>query len=210
MAAPDAASASTPAATATVIARAKTDLRRRLLATRQAMSAADRAVARSAVTDHLLSWLLTSPAGTVCAYLALSSEPLDPAVLRTLSGSGIRVLLPVIDGRAPLDWSAYGGPVHTGALGIGEPTGARLGAAAISEADAVLVPALAVDRLGNRLGRGGGHYDRSLALLVTAPRPRVIAVTYDWEVLALVPHNAHDLPVDAVLTPRGGVQPVTR
>ncbi len=80
------------------------------------------------------------------------------------------MLVPVVTGAAPLDWCEYvtrqpPQPTRRGALGIDEPTGPRLGPAAIADADVVLVPALAVDRRGHRLGRGGGHYDRTLALL---------------------------------------------
>ena len=64
----------------------------------------------------------------------------------------------------------------------------------------VLVPSLAVDRDGHRLGRGGGYYDRVLA---TVPRARRVAVVYDEEVVATVPHDPHDVDVAFALTPSG-------
>jgi 5-formyltetrahydrofolate cyclo-ligase len=63
----------------------------------------------------------------------------------------------------------------------------------------VLVPALAVDRAGNRLGRGAGYYDRAL----TKTRAQVVAVIYDDELVDAVPHEPHDRLVDAALRPSG-------
>jgi len=70
----------------------------------------------------------------------------------------------------------------------------------LSGVDLVLAPALAVDRLGNRLGWGKGHYDRVLA---TVEPEQVVAVVYDDEVLDRVPVEEHDRRVGAVLTPSG-------
>ena len=70
----------------------------------------------------------------------------------------------------------------------------------MADVELVVVPALAVDRRGNRLGRGAGFYDRALA----GSRPAtVVAVIYDDELLDTVPAEAHDVPVHAVLTPAG-------
>jgi 5-formyltetrahydrofolate cyclo-ligase len=65
----------------------------------------------------------------------------------------------------------------------------------------VLVPALAVDRHGNRLGRGGGSYDRALARATGL----TVAVLYDGELVDLLPVEPHDVPVNAVVTPRSGL-----
>jgi 5-formyltetrahydrofolate cyclo-ligase len=63
----------------------------------------------------------------------------------------------------------------------------------------VLVPALAVDDRGNRLGRGGGSYDRALARAAGL----TIAVLYDGERVAALPTEPHDIPVQAVVSPSG-------
>jgi len=105
------------------------------------------------------------------------------------------------------------GPTRRGALGIDEPTGPRLGPAAIADADAILVPALAVDRGGHRLGRGGGHYDRTLALLSRLradPLPPRIALIYDDELLGAVPFDELDQPVTAIVTPGSGLSQLGR
>lgn len=73
----------------------------------------------------------------------------------------------------------------------------------ISRADLIVVPALAVDRHGIRLGQGGGSYDRALGR--TAPQVRTVALVYDDELVDTVPREPHDLGVDAVITPERGL-----
>jgi 5-formyltetrahydrofolate cyclo-ligase len=93
------------------------------------------------------------------------------------------------------------GPLMPGAFGLREPSGPRLGPAAIVEADLVVVPALAVDRRGVRLGRGGGSYDRALTRAV--PDALIVAVLYDGELVEALPAEPHDRRVHAVVTPHG-------
>lgn len=186
---------------------AKAELRARLLIARRAISASDRAEARRAVAGHLEPVL--AGARCVAGYLPLASEPMPPDLLDRLADGGVRVLVPVVTGAAPLDWCRHPGPVRTAALGITEPIGPRLGPAAIATADVILVPALAVDPLGHRLGRGGGHYDRTLEVLaqLTGPAlPARIAVIYDGEFLASVPAGSLDQPMSAAVMPRAGVR----
>jgi 5-formyltetrahydrofolate cyclo-ligase len=86
--------------------------------------------------------------------------------------------------------------------------GPRLGAAAVGTADVVIVPALAVSRDGQRLGRGGGYYDR--ALLLARPDAVVVAVVFDEELVDELPTEAHDRRVAVVVTPSGGWQRLHR
>ena len=90
-----------------------------------------------------------------------------------------------------------------GPRGLLEPGEPPRGVGAIARADAVLVPALAVDRAGNRLGRGGGSYDRALARV--GPLIPLIALVYDGELVEHVPAEAHDVPVRAAVSPRAGI-----
>ena len=191
------------------VAAAKALLRQPLIAARRARTEAQRAAARDAVAARLTAKL--SGAAAVAGYLPLPTEPFTARVLDALVAAGTRVLVPVVTGAAPLDWCAYPAPLRTGAFGIEEPVGERLGAATISEVDAVLVPALAVGADGHRLGRGGGHYDRTLALLAAlrpAGLPERIAVVFDGEVLDSVPFDALDQRVSAVVTPGDGPRPL--
>lgn len=185
---------------------AKWALRRRLVAARRAVPAAVREAEAAALAAAALPGL----PGTVCAYWPVSSEPGSPELLDNLVHCGCRVLLPLVDPRGSLDWAEYtgAGSLRAGPLGLREPTGPRLGCAAIATAVLVLVPALAVDWRGIRLGRGGGHYDRTLPL--ATPGTPLVAIVRDDEVLASVPVQPHDVPVTAALTPGRGLFPLGR
>ncbi len=188
------------------VADRKQILRHDLLASRRSRAQSDRAAARTAIAEHLWPRLLRCT--VVCAYLPLATEPLLPSLLDRLHVAGVRVLVPVVAADAPLDWADYPTQSTGSPFGVAEPAGPHLGAAAITCADVVLVPALAVDRVGHRLGRGGGHYDRSLALLpgsVHGGITQLIAVLFDGELLPSVPFDSHDVAVDAVVTPAGGL-----
>jgi len=183
--------------------REKARWRTRLSAARREREPAERAAARASNAAALLAEL--RGARTVCAYLPLGTEPLDPAVIGALVVAGVRVLLPVATADRPLEWAVAGGGVRRGAFGIDEPTGKLLGPDAVRDADAVCVPALAVDGSGVRLGRGGGHYDRTLSRLGRVPGVRLIAVVYDEEVVDSLPADFHDVRVNALVTPSRGV-----
>ncbi|MDQ3764066.1 MAG: 5-formyltetrahydrofolate cyclo-ligase [Actinomycetota bacterium] len=179
--------------------------RRRLVAARRAVPVAVREAEAAALAAVPLP---PGPPGTVCAYWPVGAEPGSPELLDALMGRGCRVLLPVVGQQGPLDWVEYTGArsLRVGPLGLLEPTGPRLGCAAIATAVLVLVPALAVDRHGIRLGRGGGHYDRTLPM--ATPGTPLVAIVRDDEVLASLPVQPHDVPVTAALTPRRGLLPL--
>jgi 5-formyltetrahydrofolate cyclo-ligase len=184
----------------------KTTLRAQLLGARRAVPPAERAAQAAALATSVLTTTdsFDVTAGqTVCAYLAIGSEPGSAALLDALRGAGYRVLLPVVVGAAPLEWAEYSGEhaLQPGLHGLREPAGERLGPAAIGQAALVLVPALAVDRAGVRLGKGGGHYDRSLPF-TTAP---LVAVVRDEELVDDLPTEPHDIRMTAALTPGRGL-----
>lgn len=145
---------------------------------------------------------------TIAAYLPMRTEPGSVAMLDALRECGVEVLLPVTSGRRALTWAHYTGAEHTAPAryGLHEPTGPDLGALGIHRSDLVLVPALAVDRRGVRLGRGAGHYDRALAS-VGADIPRV-AIVHDDEFVDVLPAEPHDIPMTHVLTPSAGIRQV--
>ena len=188
-------------------AQTKAELRVRLLARARQVPAAVRAAEARALARHAAG----GARGTVCAYLPFGTEPgADPDSRRRAwstrwSSAGIAVLLPVVPERpGALDWARYSGPddVAPGPLGLRQPTGPRLGPAAVAAAGLVLVPALAVDRSGIRLGRGRGYYDRTLPTV--RPGTPVVAVVRDEELVERLPADRHDVPVDAALTPGQG------
>lgn len=127
----------------------------------------------------------------VAAYVSFGSEPPTAALLAAAETAGVQVLLPVLLPDRDLDWSR----------GLQGPL---LGVQAIATCDLVVVPALAVDRQGVRLGRGGGSYDRALRRV--PPGVLTVALLHDGELVDTLPHEAHDVPVAAVVTPAGGLQ----
>ncbi|MET9180256.1 5-formyltetrahydrofolate cyclo-ligase [Kitasatospora aureofaciens] len=182
----------------------KSDLRTRLLTRRRALTAEGRAEAADALAGH--AWELAAPGSTVAAYVSVGAEPGTRPLLDALRESGVRVLLPVLLPDNDLDWAEYGGPrtLVPAGRGLLEPVGPRLGPEAVTGASVVLLPGLAVDRGGLRLGRGGGSYDRVLARLGRAGvRPVLAVLLYEHELLERVPAEPHDLPVDLAVTPSG-------
>ncbi|MEU2575490.1 5-formyltetrahydrofolate cyclo-ligase [Streptomyces anulatus] len=187
-------------------ASAKSSLRRELLAARALLTKEDAARTAAVLAEAALRVPELADARTVAAYVSVGCEPGTRALLEALRGRGVRVLLPVLLADNDLDWAAYEGPEHLLPAGRGllEPEGPRLGPAAVLDADAVLLPGLAVDEAGMRLGRGGGSYDRVLARLTAAgAHPSLVVLLYDDEVVARVPSEPHDHPVNAVVTPAG-------
>jgi 5-formyltetrahydrofolate cyclo-ligase len=183
----------------------KAALRGRLLAARARLSGRQRTEAGRAIRDALLDRPEVQMAGTVAAYYSVGAEPDTHGLVFALWKRGTYVLLPILRADGDLDWASYEGPdsLVPGPRGLREPAEPPRGVRAVASADAVLVPALAVDRAGRRLGRGGGSYDRALARV--GPLVPLIALLYDDEIVAYVPAERHDVPVRAAVTPRGGI-----
>ncbi|WP_435969618.1 5-formyltetrahydrofolate cyclo-ligase [Streptomyces sp. Qhu_M48] len=184
----------------------KAVLRSRLLADRAALSAESLTLTADSLARRGLELAELAGASTVAAYVSVGREPGTRALLDALHARGVRVLLPVLLPDNDLDWAAYEGREALAKAGRGllEPTGPRLGPDAVCTADTVLLPGLAVDGRGMRLGRGGGSYDRVLARLTRAGAdPALVVLLYADEVVARVPEEPHDHPVHAVVTPEG-------
>lgn len=191
----------------------KQQLRRQLLAARRALGSPDRDAEAVALIAAIRS---SDVPATVCAHVPVGTEPGAPkaaALLEALRDAGARVLLPIAvtdDAGVPMPllWAEYRpGELVAARYGLLEPAGPRLGPDALAQAGLVLVPALAVDRRGVRLGRGAGFYDRSLPM--RAPGARLVAVVRDDELLDVVPGEGHDVPMTHALTPRGGLVELT-
>ncbi|HEX2904646.1 MAG TPA: 5-formyltetrahydrofolate cyclo-ligase [Jatrophihabitans sp.] len=169
----------------------KTALRQQLRQQRRARSAPDRNTARAAIRGHVLAHIdtLTLPAGsTVAGYEPLATEPGSVELLDALANRDLTVLVPITLADKDLAWRHY-------------RSEQALPPSAIQQAALILLPALAVDRAGNRLGRGGGSYDR--ALRRASPTALTAALLFADELLASVPTEQWDQPVQAVVTPDG-------
>lgn len=188
----------------------KGSLRSELLAARRAVPDEVRRAECDQLCGHLP--VVVGQARTVAAYVPIRTEPGCPDMLEVLAELCETVLLPVVDTgptgeHLPLRWGRYiAGNVQTARFGLREPAGPALPASAVARAQVVLVPALAVDRRGVRLGRGGGFYDRSLPLC--APGTRLVAVVRDGDILDELPDEPHDVPMTHALSPGGGLIPL--
>ena len=155
--------------------------------------------ARLAVLDAALGATLPR---AVAAYLSTGAEPGTLQLVGWLAAHGVRVLLPVLSrGRAPA-WAPYAGPdaLRLGRHGILEPAAERLPEGGLRAAELVLCPGLAANQRGDRLGRGGGWYDRALAS--ADPDAPVWVLLNADEVFDAVPAQDWDVPVDGIITPQ--------
>jgi 5-formyltetrahydrofolate cyclo-ligase len=180
-------------------AAAKAELRARLRAARTRRPEIDRVNAGIALRDLVVDVPEVADASVVAAYYGIRGEPPTALLLTELRDRGKQVLLPIQTSDGDLDWAQFdGGETALGPHGIVEPSGPRLGLDAIATADVVVVPALAVDREGHRLGQGGGAYDRALRRSGDA---LIVAVVYLDELLDELPTEPHDISVHAIATP---------
>jgi 5-formyltetrahydrofolate cyclo-ligase len=179
----------------------KAEWRARLVAARREVTPEVHTAEAEAIAKAVLG--LVHAGQTICGYVPVGTEPGSPALLDSLLARDVQVLLPVVVGASALDWAVYTGALQPGPHKLLEPAGPRLGPAAIGSASLVLVPALAVDRCGVRLGRGAGHYDRSL--VHADPSACLAGVVRDQEFLPHLPSGPHDVRMSAVLTPGLGM-----
>ncbi len=181
---------------------AKKDLRARALALRAAAYDRHGPDASRKLACHGLDFLKTQPPKIVSGFAAIRDE-INPAPLMSwLYEEGYRLALPVMQGKGkPLlmrSWTP-GDAMNSAAWGIAEPMDDKPEV----EPDVLLVPLLAFDPRGYRLGYGGGFYDRTLAKL-RAKKPVVaVGLAYDELKVDAVPTESYDQPLDWVLTPSG-------
>ncbi|MFL6023824.1 MAG: 5-formyltetrahydrofolate cyclo-ligase [Marmoricola sp.] len=179
---------------------AKLALRDQLLTARGRLGVAVLAERARAVSALLMASDEVRRAATVAAYVSVGREPGTGVLLDALAAAGKRVLLPLLQPDNDLDWAVYAGPgsLASARRGLLEPLGAPLGPDAVAGADVVIVPGLAADPTGLRLGRGGGSYDRALARVPAGTFTCV--VLNDDELLDAVPAAPHDRRVGAAAT----------
>jgi 5-formyltetrahydrofolate cyclo-ligase len=162
-------------------------------------------LAAEQIARHSLTFLAPSPGTIVSAYVAIGEE-IDPLLLAArLAGEGCRLALPVMQGKGkPLLFRAWrlNDPLEGKLWGIREP----LPDAPEVDPEIVLVPLLAFDRHGYRLGYGGGFYDRTLALARARHPVIAVGLAYREQEVEAVPHADHDQRLDWVLTPGGPIR----
>ncbi len=179
----------------------KKDLRRRSAAKRNRVPLD----AARPITDIFRAITMPSGAAIVSGYHPIGSE-LDPRpLLATLHSQGHEIALPVVVERgAPLVFRIWreGDPMSEGAFGVREP----LPEASEVRPDVLLVPTLAFDRQGFRLGYGGGFYDRTLALLRQDGSPLAIGIAFAAQEVDRVPVAEYDQPLNWIVTEREAIE----
>jgi 5-formyltetrahydrofolate cyclo-ligase len=182
---------------------AKKELRARIRGARRRRTSGELAAIGQRIRSVVLEMPQVRQSGCIAVYASVPGEPDTGPLRAALRERGVRVLLPVVLPDLDLDWAVDDGAgVPSGGLGGDEPAGPRLGLHGIAQADVVLVPGLAVDTRGRRLGQGGGCYDR--ALTRARPDALVFALLFDDELLDAqtdpIPVEPHDQSVPMVVT----------
>lgn len=185
----------------TTILDEKSVLRARLKASRAGVAREHKVAAARALAEQGLAFLGRLPPHTLVAGFASLPEelPLWP-LLRRLDGEGMALALPVMVGKGqPLLFRAWrpGDVTEPGVWGIAQPTADKPAV----EPDVLLVPLLAFDANGWRLGYGGGFYDRTLKALRGRKGVVAVGIAYDEQRVDAVPHLPYDERLDWVLTP---------
>jgi 5-formyltetrahydrofolate cyclo-ligase len=183
------------------LAEPKTLLRRRALARRRVVDAQTRAQLTSRLVDEGVACARQWGARVAAAFYPIGDEPDGLALVAALSAQNFATALPVAVSReAPLTFRRWrvGDPTVVGRHRIPEPSPE----APAVDPDLLFVPLAAFDRRGYRLGYGGGYYDRTLRRLRAAGPIRAVGVAYAACEVAAVPDEAHDEPLDFILTER--------
>jgi 5-formyltetrahydrofolate cyclo-ligase len=186
----------------------KAQIRRDVIALRDALDPAERAAASAAIRARLAALPQVSGARTVLAFAAFGSEvDLDP-LLDNLIARGVGVFLPFVVGFSPPELGIarvkdLRADLVPGRFGIREPDPARRREARSDRLDVVIAPGVAFDAAGRRIGYGAGFYDRLIAGL--RPGTPVIAAAFACQVLPRVPATTHDMNVDAIVTERATI-----
>ena len=185
----------------------KRDIRKELLAARNSMTEEEVAAGSRAVVRRLIRLDAIRGASTVMVYLAFGSEVVADDLIRWGWSEGKRIAVPRCD---PADRELIAcriegfDELERGHYGIREPKGDRLRPVPPDQIDAVVVPAVAFDRQGNRLGYGGGYYDRFLPAALRAAR---VGAAFACQIAAEIPVGRHDIPMDCIVTDREVIIP---
>ena len=181
-------------------------LRRELRAVRREVDGDDRTRREAAIAGHTASVICGLTAGRVAAYRCDDGEVDLDATVQSLRSGGVTVTLPVLrEGLMSFRDFAAGTRLVKGDFGLEEPSE---GAVVAPEQHAVvLAPLVAFDAACNRMGRGGGHYDRAFGPLrqraVGQGRPLMVGIAFEAQRVAMLPTEDHDVPMDVVVTDRG-------
>lgn len=174
----------------------KTSLRKQILAERDGLSPDERKKKSSAIEERLFSLREFRNARTVLFFASFRSEVETLPMIRRALADGKRVVLPKVKGKELELFEIHDieRDIDQGAWGIPEPRESRT--ARVDDIDLIVVPGAAFDTQGNRIGYGGGFYDKLLPLY----KGRTVALSYELQIVPAVPADAHDIPIQKIIT----------
>ena len=180
----------------------KRELRRRMLDLRRALAAEERVSYSAAITERILSLEAVKQVRTIFAYAAMEDEVQTEALISSLLEMGKRVALPLITGKRTMEAVLVPAmdALEYGAYHILTVREDRRVVLPPKEIDCVLIPGVAFDMDGTRLGMGGGYYDVFLPKIPCAVK---IAMAYSCQIVESVPKLSHDCGVDWIVTEKG-------
>jgi 5-formyltetrahydrofolate cyclo-ligase len=185
----------------------KGDIRKQILALRDGLSQGEIAAKSGEIVRRLTELRELRDASTLMVFLSFGSEVLTDDLLRWGWDAGKRIVIPrccpddrgltpcLLDGFAELGIGHYG---------ILEPKADKIRPVPRGEIDVILVPAVAFDRRGYRIGYGGGYYDR---FLPDVPQAARIGAAFSCQIVAEIPADSHDVPADRIVTEREIITP---
>lgn len=157
-------------------------------------------IAAERLADNVAALVADRDVACVAAYVSIGGEPGTAPLIERLCATGVPVMLPILRPDLDLDWAYHQpGQLRAGRFGLIEPGSPPLGIDGLQSADLIVCPGAAGSPDGDRLGRGGGSYDRALAR--SLPSCLRCLLLYDSELLAEVPAEPHDQRVDVIVTP---------
>jgi 5-formyltetrahydrofolate cyclo-ligase len=184
------------------LANQKADLRKAVLAQRDGLDAVERARQSRIITHKLLALPEYQRAKTALAYMSIGSEFDTTEFVRDVLASGKMLVLPKVNrGAKHLDIYRVYDPetdLLAGVWGIREPNPHTCEPVALRQIDFVLVPGAAFDAQGNRIGYGGGYYDKLLAH--ANKKTSLIGAAYSLQLVTNIPHDSHDIKLHSVIT----------
>jgi 5-formyltetrahydrofolate cyclo-ligase len=178
-------------------------LRGSILASRRAISPDNKSEYDRIIRERVLRIAAVTTAQTVAAYCSLPEEVATAGIVETLLGEGKTLALPRVAGNSLAFFSVRGQEdCEPGVFGLMEPK-TTCPKVLVSDIGCFLVPGLAFDRQGYRLGWGKGYYDRAMAG-TTVPK---VGLAYDCQIVPDVPHTSGDLPMTLIVTESGILSP---
>ena len=178
----------------------KQEIRKRILKLRNAMTPEEITEKSGLIIRRLTELREFREASTLMVFLSFGSEVLTDDLLRWGWEAGKRMVIPLCrpeDRRLTTCLLCGFAELEAGHYGIREPKAEIVRTVPREEIDAVLVPAVAFDRRGYRVGYGGGYYDR---FLPEVPRAARIGVAFSRQIVAEIPADSHDVPADRIVT----------